>query len=144
MAQVEKSALVPFSDRQMFDLVKDVDRYKEFLPWCSDSQLLSHEGNELCGRIDVARLGIHQSFTTCNRYEEPRRMEIRLKEGPFKSLDGAWEFIELRENACKVKLTLHFEFSGRLINAAFGKVFHQIANTMVESFVERARGVYGG
>lgn len=143
MARVEKSALIGFSDRQMFDLVKDVDRYKEFLPWCADSELLSHEGNRLCGRIDVERMGIRQSFSTCNTYDEPSHMDIELKEGPFKSLGGGWDFIALREDACKVVLTLEFEFSGRLINAAFGKVFHQIANTMVESFCKRARDVYG-
>jgi ribosome-associated toxin RatA of RatAB toxin-antitoxin module len=143
LARVEKSALVPFSDRQMFELVKDVGRYKEFLPWCADSKLLSDEDDVVCGRIEVERLGIRQGFSTCNRYDAPRRMEIALKEGPFKSLSGAWEFIALREDACKVVLLLEFEFSGKLINAAFGKVFHQIANSMVESFCQRAREVYG-
>lgn len=143
MARVEKSALVPFSDQAMFDLVKDVDRYEEFLPWCGGSELLSHEGNRLCGRIDVERIGVRQSFSTCNICDEPRRMEIELKDGPFKSLHGSWEFIALREDACKVVLSLEFEFSSKLMNAAFGKVFHQIANTMVESFSKRAREVYG-
>lgn len=143
MPQVEKSALVPFSDQAMFDLVKDVDRYQEFLPWCSGSALLSHEGNRICGRIDIERLGVHQSFSTCNVYDEPRRMDIELKDGPFQSLHGAWEFVGLREDACKVILSLEFEFSNRLMDMAFGKVFHQIANTMVESFSKRAREVYG-
>lgn len=89
-------------------------------------------------------MGIHQSFTTCNQYEAPHRMSIELVEGPFKKLHGAWEFQALREDACKVLLKLEFEFSGRLINAAFGKVFHQIANTLVESFCKRAKEVYGG
>jgi len=143
MARVEKSALVPFSDQAMFDLVKDVAHYQDFLPWCSESELLSQEGDRLCGRIVVERLGIRQAFSTCNLCDEPHRMELELLEGPFKSLHGAWEFIALREDACKVVLTLDFEFSGKLINAAFGKVFHQVANTLVESFCRRAREVYG-
>lgn len=143
MARVEKSALVPFSDQAMFDLVRDVDRYSEFLPWCADSELLSDDGDRICGRIDVERMGIRQSFSTCNQCKAPGYMSIELKEGPFQSLSGAWEFVALREDACKVVLTLDFEFSGKLINAAFGKVFHQIANTMVESFCKRAKEVYG-
>jgi len=139
---VEKSALVPFSDQQMFDLVKDVARYPEFLPWCSAAECLSDDGHKVCGRIEVSRIGIHQAFTTCNAYDAPRNMSIELVEGPFKSLRGAWEFIPLREDACKVMLRLEFEFSGHLINAAFGKVFQQIANTLVESFCKRAREVY--
>ena len=144
MAKIEKSALVPFSAQQMFDLVADVERYKEFLPWCSDSQLVSRTENEVCGKIEVSRLGITQAFSTCNAIDPPHRMEIALREGPFKRLHGEWRFTQLRDDACKVSLMMDFEFSGRLINAAFGKVFHQIANSLVASFVERAREVYRG
>lgn len=127
----------------MFDLVADVERYQDFLPWCSESSLVSRDDNELCGRIEVSRLGITQAFTTCNELDPPGRIGIALHEGPFRHLHGDWQFIALREDACKVLLTLEFEFSGKLINAAFGKVFHQVANTLVESFVRRARDVYG-
>lgn len=144
MAVVEKSALVAHSSQAMFDLVADVERYKEFLPWCSDSALISHEGNRLCGRIEVSRLGITQSFSTCNDLDPPEYMGIDLHEGPFRKLHGEWRFLPLREDACKVMLRLEFEFSGKLIDAAFGKVFHQVANSLVESFVKRAREVYGG
>ena len=144
MARVEKSALVPFSAQAMFDLVADVGHYKDFLPWCSNSALVSHDGNRLCGEIEVSRLGITQTFSTCNELDPPERMGIALREGPFKRLHGEWRFIPLREDACKVMLTMEFEFSGKLIDAAFGKVFNQVANSLVESFVERAREVYGG
>jgi len=144
LARVEKSALVPYSAQAMFDLVADVERYKEFLPWCSDSHLVSRGDSELCGQIEVSRLGITQAFSTCNQLDPPGRMGITLHEGPFKKLQGEWRFIALRDDACKVVLTLEFEFAGRLINAAFGKVFHQVASSLVESFVERAREVYGG
>ena len=97
----------------------------------------------MCGWIEVSRLGITQDFSTCNRLYPPGRMTLVLNEGPFKRLSGEWQFIALREDACKVSLTMEFEFSGRLIDAAFGKVFHQVANSLVESFVKRARVVYG-
>jgi len=142
LARVEKTALVPFSDQIMFDLVKDVNRYVEFLPWCSESVVVSEDDQQICGRLEVSRVGIKQSFTTCNSLHPPSRMDIELKEGPFTSMTGSWEFIALREDACKIQLTLDFEFSGRLINAAFGKVFHHIANTMVESFCKRAKELH--
>jgi len=143
LARVEKSALVPFSAQQMFDLVAAVEDYKHFLPWCSDSELVSRDDNQLCGRIEVSRLGITQSFSTCNTLNPPQHMGIALHEGPFRKLHGDWEFIALTDTACKVLLVMEFEFSGRLIDAAFGKVFHQVANSLVESFVKRAREVYG-
>lgn len=143
MARVDKSALVPFSAQAMFDLVADVERYQEFLPWCSQSELVSRDQDQLCGRIEVSRLGIRQAFSTVNDLEPPSRMGISLHEGPFKKLHGEWHFRALREDACKVMLVLEFEFSGRLIDKAFGQVFHQVANSLVESFVQRAREIYG-
>lgn len=144
MAVVEKSALVPFPASAMYGLVTDMERYPEFLPWCSGARLLSHSGEELCGEIEVSRLGVTQRFSTCNRLHPPDRMELRLREGPFHKLDGAWEFTALRDDACKVSLRLEFEFSGRLIDRAFGAVFSQIANSLVDAFCRRAHEVYGG
>jgi ribosome-associated toxin RatA of RatAB toxin-antitoxin module len=142
VALVEKSALVPFSAQAMFDLVADVAQYKDFLPWCSNSRLVSAKEDEICGWIEVSRLGITQAFSTCNKIDPPERMEIALKEGPFKRLHGEWQFVPLQDNASKVMFRMEFEFSGRLIDAAFGKVFHQVANSLVESFVKRAKEVY--
>jgi ribosome-associated toxin RatA of RatAB toxin-antitoxin module len=144
LAVVEKSALVPYSAAQMYALVSDMERYPEFLPWCSDARLISHDGEHLCGEIEVSRLGITQRFSTCNRLLPPERMELRLREGPFRTLEGAWSFTPLRKDACKVALRLEFEFSGQLIDKAFGAMFGQIANSLVDAFCNRAREVYGG
>ena len=144
MAVVRKSALVSHSAVQMFDLVYDVVAYPDFLPWCHRAQVISETADQICGRIEVARLGIHQTFSTCNRFERDRRMEIALLDGPFRRLHGGWRFTPLREDACKVELELEFEFSGPLIDRAFGPVFHQIANTLVDAFCKRANEVYRG
>ncbi len=88
-------------------------------------------------------MGIHQTFSTCNRFQRDRRMDISLLDGPFRKLVGGWSFIPLRADASKVELELDFEFSGRLIDTAFGAVFNQIANTLVDAFCKRADEVYG-
>ncbi len=142
MAVVKKSALVPYSAAQMFDLVYDVESYPRFLPWCSRAAVISETADQICGRIEVARLGIHQTFSTCNRFERPQRMDISLLDGPFRRLHGGWRFTPLREDASKVELELDFEFSGRLIDKAFGPVFNQIANTLVDAFCKRAEDAY--
>lgn len=143
MPVITKSALVPHSAQQMFDLVADMESYPDFLPWCDAAEILSREENQICGRMQVARLGIHQSFTTCNRFEPGRHMNLELVDGPFRKLEGAWTFLPLREDACKVELELDFEFSGKLIDKAFGAVFSQIANTLVDAFCKRAESLYG-
>ena len=143
MAVVKKSALVMYSARQMFDLVNDVESYPEFLPWCSSTTLLSRTEDQVCAELEVSRIGISQRFSTCNKMVAGEYMEIELVEGPFKHLRGRWDFSALREDASKVELELDFDFSGKLINAAFGTVFHQVANTLVDAFCKRAEEVYG-
>lgn len=142
MPVVVKSALVPFSASQMFELVAKMEDYPKFLPWCVTAEALSREDDRICGRMEVARVGIHQTFTTCNRFVPGERMELALVDGPFRKLEGAWTFLPLRRDACKVTLELDFEFSGKLIDKAFGRVFNQIANTLVDAFCKRAEEVY--
>jgi len=144
LARVEKSALVPFSAAAMFELVNDVDSYPAFLPWCRSARVLSDSDQQRCGELEVVRAGIHQTFATCNTLHFPERIDLSLKEGPFKRLHGHWHFQALSETACKVTLDLEFEFAGRLIDAAFGAVFRQIADTLVDAFCKRAAEVYGG
>ena len=142
MPVVKKSALVPFSSARMYDLVYNFEAYPEFLPWCNNSRLISCTEDEICGELEVSRVGINQTFSTRNRLVKNERMDIELLEGPFRKLQGGWRFTALQENACKIELELDFEFSGRLINSAFGKVFSQIANTLVDAFCKRANEVY--
>lgn len=143
MAIVRKSALVPYSASQMFELVYDVESYPKFLPWCHRTRVISESDDKICGQIEVARMGIRQTFSTCNQFERDRWMNIDLLDGPFRKLVGGWRFQPLREDASKVELELEFEFSGHLIDKAFGAVFHQIANTLVDAFCRRAEEVYG-
>jgi ribosome-associated toxin RatA of RatAB toxin-antitoxin module len=140
---VRKSALVHYSAQQMFVLVKEVEAYPDFLPWCHSTRILRQSDNEVCAELVVARIGIRQAFSTCNRFAPGEWMSLELKEGPFKHLRGEWRFTALREDACKVELELEFEFSGSVINKAFGSIFNHVANTLVDAFCKRAKEVYG-
>ena len=128
----------------MFELVKGVKDYPQFLPWCHSTRLLKETEREICAELVVARMGIRQAFSTCNQFRENEWMGLELRDGPFKKLRGDWKFIPLRKNACKVELELEFEFSGMLIDKAFGSVFGHMANTLVDAFCKRADEVYRG
>ncbi|WP_290651499.1 type II toxin-antitoxin system RatA family toxin [Aquisalimonas sp.] len=143
MTTISRSALVHHSARTMFDLVNDVDRYKEFLPWCSDSGVIEQHGDELKAFVTISKGGVSRSFTTRNRAQPGKMLEVRLVEGPFKRLDGYWRFQSLGDNASKVALDMEFEFSNAIVRMAFGRVFDQVANRLVDSFVTRADQLYG-
>jgi ribosome-associated toxin RatA of RatAB toxin-antitoxin module len=87
--------------------------------------------------------GIHKSFTTCNRLQPNKMIEIRLLEGPFLRLEGFWHFQALRSDASKVSLNLEFEFANSLMSLAIGPVFQQITNSLVDAFCRRATELYG-
>lgn len=143
MPNIHKSALVPYSAAQMFALVNDIDAYHQFLPWCRSSQVLSRDEDELRATIEIAHGSLRKSFTTRNRIQKDKMMEMRLEEGPFRHLEGFWRFDTLGEQACKVSLDLDFEFSSKLVGLAMGPVFSQIANSLVDAFTKRAVQVYG-
>jgi ribosome-associated toxin RatA of RatAB toxin-antitoxin module len=143
MAEVNKSVLVSYSASRMFALVDAVEHYPEFLPWCGGTKLLFRDQNLTRATIHINYRGIRQSFTTENSKREPQLMEIRLVAGPFKTLQGRWRFIDLGGEGCKIELSLQYEFSGRLLETLVGPVFGYIANSLVDSFVKRARSIYG-
>jgi len=127
----------------MYQLVADIQSYSEFLPWCASAGIISSSEEEMEARIDIAYKGVHKSFTTRNRIQKGKAMEMHLVSGPFKSLQGLWRFEALDESSCKVSLDLEFEFSNKLIAITVGKVFSEIAGTMVDSFCHRADEIYG-
>ena len=143
MREVRKQALVPHSAEEMFDLVNDVDSYPEFLPWCRSAYVLEEGEGFRVASIEIAKGGIGKTFTTRNALDRPRRLQIDLVEGPFRHLEGDWTFDSLGDAACKVSLEMKFEFSSALMGMAFGPVFGQISNTMLDAFVKRAHVVHG-
>lgn len=143
MPLVSRSALVPYSAVQMYALVDDIERYPEFLPWCRSAREQMRSADEVQGTLEMQRGPLHHSFTTRNRLQYGKMIEMRLIEGPFRHLEGFWRFAELGENASRVSLDLEYEFSNRLLQLAIGPVFAQITNTLVDAFCARARELHG-
>lgn len=143
MTSISKSALVPYSPAEMFALVDDIERYPEFLPWCSGTRILARSDDEVRATIALSKSGVDKTFTTCNRNQKNKMIEMRLVEGPFKHLQGYWRFDPLGEDGCKVSFDLEFEFSSRVLGMVVGPVFNQVANSLVDSFHKRALNVYG-
>jgi len=143
MPVINKSALVPYSAQEMYRLVDDIAAYPEFLPWCGSSEVLERNEDEVKASIELSRSGIKKSFTTLNRLQAGKMIEMRLLEGPFRHLEGFWRFESLNESACKVMFDIEFEFSNKILAMTVGPVFSQVTNTIVDAFTKRAVEVYG-
>ncbi|MEX1199852.1 MAG: type II toxin-antitoxin system RatA family toxin [Methylophaga sp.] len=144
MTTITRSSLVKYSPQQMFDLVNDVDAYPQFLPWCRSSRIISRNDRVICAALDIAKGGIHHEFSTRNTLVPGESIRIELIDGPFRHLEGYWQFSEIGDNqGCRVQLDMDFEFSTRLLDLALGPVFTQISGSLVEAFCKRAREMYG-
>lgn len=143
MTSITRSALVMHSAEQMYELVNDVESYPHFLPGCAATELISKTDDELVASLTISKLGVNQTFTTRNKLQFPDRMELSLVDGPFSHFVGVWNFHHLSDEACKVTYEMEFEVNSRLAGIALGAVFKQMATTMVDSFVQRAKQVYG-
>jgi len=128
----------------MFQLVNDIDAYADFLPWCRSAHIISLQTQEIVASVEIAKGILNKTFTTRNTLTADKRIDMMLVDGPFKKLQGYWQFDALKtDNACKVNLELDFEFDGALISIAAKPIFTQIATTLVDAFCKRAVEVYG-
>ncbi len=139
---INRSALVMHSSDEMYRLVNDVSSYPTFLPWCSHAEVLERTELFMLARVEVKKGGMKQAFTTRNDLSVPNQIRMDLVDGPFRFLKGCWSFDALQANACKVTLSLDFELQKGIAKMAFGPVFNQAANSMVDAFCSRARSVY--
>jgi ribosome-associated toxin RatA of RatAB toxin-antitoxin module len=152
---VNKSVLIWYSARQMFDLVTDVDRYPQFLPWCDQSGVIETAGPiesaTVTAMVGISFSGVRQSFTTRNVHSVDvqglHQIALTLVKGPFSQLGGAWRFVpvgQAAQNACRVELQLNYDFDSATLATLVGPVFDKIASSLVDAFVKRAEQVYGG
>jgi len=142
MTIVKKSRVVAFSCEQMFGLVNQVERYSEFLPYCSQSMVHHRDDDEVQATLVITAAGMNKSFTTRNRLQINKMIEIRLIDGPFSHLEGFWRFDETPEG-CMISFDLEFEFAGRMFSMLLGPVFEQVTDKMVDAFCDRAEALYG-
>lgn len=127
----------------MFDLVADVEKYPQFMPWCGGATVQSSDEHGMQASITISFAGIRQSFSTRNEHSYPSQIKINLVDGPFSALTGKWEFIELSPDACKVLYTMEYAFASRGLERVVGPVFNRIASSFIDSFTQRAQACYG-
>ena len=144
MPDIERSALLPYAPGVIYDIVNDVERYPDFLPWCGGARIHHGDRYSMEAAILMQAAGLNHWFTTRNRMQPGESIEIELVDGPFERLDGRWLFRPIDSDGCKIELLLHYEIKHNLAATIIAPAFTRIANTMVESFCNRARDLDAG
>lgn len=122
----------------MFDLVNDISAYPRRFSWCDNAHLVEQSDGRVVARLDLGLGSFRTWFTTENRLDPPSCIDMQLRDGPFKKLQGRWDFQPLGADACKVSLTLDFEPASRLLGPALALGFQGLADRMVNDFVRVA------
>ena len=143
MTSIHRSALVEYSADQMFDLVNDIEKYPEFMLGCVEAAVISESDEQVVGKLRLSKAGVSQEFTTKNLLNRPNSIDMELVEGKFKTFNARWSFDSLAQHACKVSLSMEFEFDSFLVDVAAEKLLTSSANNLVDSIVVRAKETYG-
>ena len=138
MPVIQRSALVEHSALKMFALVNEVAAYPRRFDWCEAADVLENGEDRVVARLDLRLAGFGTWFTTENVLSPPHHIDMTLRDGPFKRLNGRWQFHALDESACKVSLSLDFEPTNLLLTPAFALGFQGLADRMVDDFVRVA------
>ncbi len=143
MTEIQRTALLPYAAGQLFELVNDIEAYPQYMDGCVGAEVLLRQEALVEARLDLARGGIRQSFSTRNRMVGRQSIILELIEGPFEYFEGRWDFTELDAAACKISLMLQFQVNSKLLGAAASSLFDRITNNLVDSVGQRAKQIYG-
>ncbi len=134
--------IIPYRPEQLFDLVADVGKYPEFLPWCVGARVRSRTEHELVADLTIGFGPFRESFTSRVTLDRPSRVRVSYEDGPFRYLNNQWGF-QPNPRGSEVRFFVDFEFRSRILQAAIGVVFNEAVRRMVNAFIKRARQVYG-
>ncbi len=143
MIQINRSALLPYSSRQLFDLVADIRSYPDYIPGCVDARFLSEWELGVEAELTVSAMGVRQSFATRNTMLDGQEIRMELLDGPLKHLVGSWVFKALSDSACKIELSLSFETAGSLKRLAAQQLVERTSTNVVDALVRRAHESFG-
>lgn len=141
MPRIRISEIVSFSPNQMFTLVSEVEKYPDFLPWCASTRVWDRTPTQFMAEMTVSFKGIRETFRTLDLLEQDKRIEINLKDGPFKYLASIWTF-EPVVNGTQVDFFIDFTFQSRMKEMIMGPVFSEASRRMLTAFKIRAAEIY--
>ncbi len=135
--------VLPYTPKQLFDMVADIERYPEFLPWCLATRIRKREGNVIVADMAIGFKVFRERFTTRVALNpEQNRLDVTYAEGPFKYLNNHWVFAE-HPDGCEIDFYVDFEFRSRLLQKAIEVLFTEAVRRMVGAFETRAHKLYG-
>ncbi|MBM3488331.1 MAG: type II toxin-antitoxin system RatA family toxin [Alphaproteobacteria bacterium] len=137
-----ETRVLPYAPEAMYDLVADIDRYPEFLPWCTGVRIFRRDGNVVFADLMVGFKMVRETFTSKVTLSRSERIDVEYLRGPFRHLKNHWVF-RPHPSGCEIDFYIDFDFRSRVLQALIGALFHEAVRRMVTAFEARARDLYG-
>jgi coenzyme Q-binding protein COQ10 len=134
---------LPYSAEQLFDLVADVERYPEFLPWCLGARVRERKSNLIVADLLIGYRVVRERFTSRVTLDRARRIDVSYSDGPFRYLNNHWLFEPQPDGSCVLDFYVDFEFRSRMLQRVIELLFNEAVKRMVAAFESRARRLYG-
>ena len=143
MPGIQQTRRLPYSAEQMFDLVADVGRYPEFLPWVAATRVRSNDGDVMVADMLVGFKAIREKFTSKVQLDRPDHLRVQYIDGPLRDLDNRWTFRDLPEGGCEIDFCVDFTFKNKIFERLAGAYFDRAFRMMMTAFEKRADELYG-
>ena len=143
MPGIRETRRLPYSAEQMFDLVADVARYREFLPWVIATRVRSNTDTEMVADMVVGFKAIRESFTSRVVKERPSSLKVQYVDGPLSDLENIWTFRAIDGEGCEIDFCVDFTFKNKIFERLAGQYFDRAFRKMVAAFETRADELYG-
>ena len=136
--------VLPYTPEQMFDLVADIERYPEFLPWCVGARIRKREADEVVADLVIGFKVFRERFTSIVKLDRSgQRIDVAYADGPFRHLNNHWHFAPHGNNHCRIDFFVDFEFRSAVLQKLIGVLFNEAVRRMVAAFEGRANKLYG-
>ncbi|MEO3431724.1 type II toxin-antitoxin system RatA family toxin [Inquilinus sp. CAU 1745] len=134
--------ILPYTPEQMFDLVADVERYPQFLPWCLASRIRKRTPDLIVADLVIGFRMVRERFTSQVNLDRPGTIDVKYIEGPLRHLNNHWKFYP-HPDGCKIDFFVDFEFRSKVLQTLIGALFNEAFRRMVTAFEARAKALYG-
>lgn len=143
MPSIRETRRLPYSAEQMFDLVADVDRYPEFLPWVVATRVRDDSETEMTADMLVGFKALREKFTSKVVKERPNSINVHYIDGPLRDLDNNWTFRNVEDGGCEIDFCVDFAFKNLMFETLAGQYIDRAFRKMVAAFETRAGELYG-
>ena len=138
MKKIYKEEHINIDVSTIFNLINDIEKYPDYLPWCTKTEVDKQSKNITIGKIYISKSFINWDFSTKNYIDENKSIKLEFVDGPFDTLSGQWLFIPIDDHNTKVSLEINYEFKSKLIQVSIEPIFTTIMNTILQSFIQEA------